>query len=216
MKRIFSLFLTFNIIVMLSGCGVSAEKIAATTIKQQELIKLYDSVAPTVAKLDQASVEMYDEIGKTVRKSINAITNDFDGYDNDDIDKLSIDMDSAILSLRSFVGKQPVEIEDNKTGGKLYTISIQNNTGKPLSQVVLKSGSGEHDKKVSISNIFSAEGIISETLNAPESESYTVTAVDTEGTNISFSGSFYIANADNLILNLENDKYLISTSRKAE
>lgn len=216
MRRIFVFVFTMIISVLLCGCGISAEKIAATTIKQQELIKLYDSVAPTVAKLDDASVEMYDEIGKTVRKSINAISNDFDGYDNDDIDKLSIDMDSAILSLRSFVGKQPVEIEDNKTGGKSYTISVQNNTGKPLSQVVLKSGSGDYDKKLSVSGVFSAEGIISETLNVPESESYTVTAVDTEGTNISFSGSFYIANADNLILSFENDKYLISTSRDAE
>ena len=101
MRRILSLFMTLIIISILCSCGISAEKIAATTIKQQELIKLYDSVAPTVAKLDEASVQMYDEIGKTVRKSINAISNDFDGYDNDDIDKLSIDMDSAILSLRA-------------------------------------------------------------------------------------------------------------------
>lgn len=216
MRRILSLFMTLIIISILCSCGISAEKIAATTIKQQELIKLYDSVAPTVAKLDEASVQMYDEIGKTVRKSINAISNDFDGYDNDDIDKLSIDMDSAILSLRSFVGKQPVEVIENKTGGKLYTVSIKNNTGRPLSQVVLKSGSGEYDKKVSITNVFSAEGIISENITAPESESYTVTAVDTEGTNISFSGSFYIANANNLILSFENDKYLISTTRDTE
>ncbi len=212
MKRILNFLVIMLISAMLCGCGISSEKIANSTIKQQQLVELYDSVASTVAVLDEASVELYDEIGKTVRKSIRAVSSDFEGYDNDDIDKLSIDMDSAILSLKSFVGKAPVDIEPNEKEDNVFSITVYNKTGRPLSKVMLKSGSGSFDTELKIGNIFTAEGMFNAKIEASDSENFNISAIDTEGNNIAFFGNFYISNVKEISLMYEEGKYFIETS----
>ncbi len=212
MKRILNFLLLMIISILLCGCGISSEKIANSTIKQQQLVELYDSVASTVALLDEASVEMYDDIGKTVRKSIRAVSSDFEGYDNDDIDKLSIDMDSAILSLKSFVGKAPVDMQPDEKTDNVFSITVHNKTGRPLSKVMLKSGSGSFDTELKIGDIFTAEGIFNAKIEASDSENFNVSAIDTEGNNIAFFGNFYISNVKKISLIYEEEKYYIETN----
>ena len=212
MKKILNFILISLISIILCGCGISSEKIANTTIKQQQLVELYDSVASTVALLDEASVEMYDEIGKTVRKSIRAVTSDFEGYDNDDLDKLSIDMDSAILSLKSFVGKAPLDTQPDESADNVFSITVYNKTGRPLSKVMLKSGSGNFDTELKIGDIFTAEGIFNAKIKASDSENFNISAIDTEGNNIAFYGNFYISNVKKISLIYQDERYLIETS----
>lgn len=212
MKRNLKFLVLMLISILLCGCGISSEKIANSTIKQQQLVELYNSVAPIVALLDEASVEIYDDIGKTVRKSIRAVSSDFEGYDNDDIDKLSIDMDSAILSLKSFVGKAPVDVEPDEKAGNVFPITVYNKTGRPLSKVALKSGSGSFDTELKTGDVFTAEGMFNAKIEASDSESFTVSAIDTEGNNIAFSGNFYISNVKKVSLAYEEEKYFIETS----
>lgn len=192
----------------LVSCGLPAEKIQLAESKYAEMKELYDRVAPTVAKLDDASVEVYDKIGKTVRKAISAADTNYDGYDADDLDKLIVEMDTATTSLKSFEGMQPVEspkLEENK---KTYAVSLVNGTEKVFTAVTLKSASGSHDIAVALSGDFVKDGAVSLSAQVPESEAFTVLANDSEGKETAFSGKFYLSAVKKITLTLENEAFV--------
>ncbi len=194
--------------LILTACGgPSPEKVNMAATKYAELEELFNRVAPIVVALDDASVEIYDAAGETVRTAAQAAENGYDGYDDEALDKLLVDMDTALLSLKSLENMEPVKEEQPKEGEKTYAVSLVNSTEKVFKAVTLKSASGSYDIAVALTGDFVKDGAVSVSAQVPESEAFTVIASDAEGTQITFGGSFYLSAVQKITLTQEEDVF---------
>ena len=196
----------------LSSCGgPGADKVTIANQKFKEMQELYNQAAPIVATLDDAAVEAYDKIGTTYRKALNAESTSYDGFDGADMDKLIVDMDAAIVSLRSFASMKPEEKEPPKEDKKTYSIAVVNGTDKTYQSLILKSASGSNDVSVALTADFAKDA----SAQVPQSEVFTVTATDSEGKQIAFSGSFYISAVQKITLTADGEIYTVKTEGAA-
>lgn len=201
----------FVIAVMLVSCGTSSDKISMVTMRYQEILGLYDSVAPIVAKLDDAAVENYEKAGKSVRKAKRAIDSKFEEYSNDELDELIVDLDNAKLVLHSFEGREPIKPVLKEENGTVFNVNFINQAGKQFSSILLKSGSGGNDITIEYPNGFAVDGKAQESLQVPESESFSVIGIDENGEQTVFAGSFYISTVSHITLTNDEGKYIITT-----
>lgn len=200
----------------LSSCGgPRADKVTMANQKFKEMQELYNQAAPVVATLDDAAVEAYDKIGKTYRKALNAESTSYDGYDSADLDKLIVDMDTAIVSLKGFASMKPVEKEPPKEDKKTYSIAVVNGTDKTYQSLILKSASGSNDVSVALTSDFVKDASVSVSAQVPQSEVFTVTATDSEGKQITFGGSFYISAVQKITLSADGESYTVKTEGTA-
>lgn len=210
-KKIFKFIIMALLCTLLVSCGPSADRITILTSKYQEAIGLYDSMAPIVAKLDDLSVEKYEEAGATVRKAKRAIDSGFESYDDSETDKLIADLETAMLILRSFEGREPVKPVLKEENGTVFTVNFINHSGKNISSILLKSGSGSNDVKLEYSTGFAHEATIAENIQVPESESFTLTATYDDGEETAFAGTFYLSTVSHVTLTNDEGKYLLTT-----
>lgn len=209
--KFYKLLVLFLLCVMLVGCGPSAEKITILSSRYQEAIGLYDSMAPIVAKLDDQSVESYEKAGKSVRKAKRAVESNFSEYNNSEMDELLADLENAMLILRTFEGREPVKPILKEENGKVFSVKFTNHSGITFKSLVLKSGSGNNDVKIDFNAGLAPDAYVTENIQAPESESFSVSGISDGGGETSFAGNFYLSTVSDVTLTNDEGKYIITT-----
>lgn len=218
MKRIISVLMISCL--LLSGCGgAKGSTISDVTTKFEALEQAYDEAAPSVAKADDASVKLYEEAGKVYRSAGNAIDAEFDGYSEKDLKNLLRKMDEQIRVLESLTHvpeKKTAKKDKEKSKKKTYSMRLQNDTETPFNTVLLKSGSGDYDLTMALSDVFAPGSELKVALQAPQNEKYTVIVTDTEDKEITFGGTFYLSDKAIIELLCEDGKYKIDIVSEAE
>ena len=209
--RICRILIIVLVCALLVSCGPSADKVTVVTARYQDAIALYDSMAPIVAKLTDADVETYEKAGSAVRKAKRAVDSKFDEYNNTEMDELLVDLENAIIILRSFEGREPVKPVLKEENGTVFEIKFVNHSGINFNKLLLKSGSGSHDVKLEYGAGFGHEANVTEKIQAPESESFTVSGIAEDGTETVFGGSFYLSTVSEVTLTNDEGKYIITT-----
>ncbi len=217
MKRILSvLILSCLLFTMLTGCGSDGGNIGRAVNKFKEFEEAYNAAAPFVVKLDDASVEQYEKASALYRKVATACDNDFEGYEEEDVEKLIEQMDTQIGVLKSLMYKPADETKETDKTKKTYKVRVRNSTEMPLYSVVLKSGSGAYDVTVSLDGVFGKGNTLTVELQAPQNEKFTVISADEDEKTITFGGDFYLR--DNVLIELmyEEEKYVLKAVTEAE
>lgn len=221
MKRIISVLIISCL--FLSGCGgASGSTISEVTTKFEDLEQAYDEAAPSVAKADDASVKLYEEAGEVYQSAGDAIDAKFDGYSEKNLKSLLNKMDEQIRVLESLTHvpeKKTAKKDKEKSKKKTYSMRLQNDTETPFNTVLLKSGSGDYDLTMAISDVFAPGTELKVALQAPQNEKYTVIVTDTLDKEITFGGSFYLSDKAVIELLYEEGKYktdIISEAEQAE
>ena len=218
MKRILSVLIISCL--LLSGCGgAKGSTISDVTAKFEDLEQAYDEAAPSVAKADDASVKLYEEAGKVYRSAGNAIDAEFDGYSEKDLKNLLRKMDEQIRVLESLTHvpeKKTAKKDKEKSKKKTYSMRLQNDTEMPFNTVLLKSGSGDYDLTMALSDVFAPGTELKVALQAPQNEKYTVIVTDTEDKEITFGGTFYLSDKAVIELLCVDGKYKIDIISEAE
>ena len=218
MKRIISVLMISCL--LLSGCGgANGSTISDVTAKFEDLEQAYDEAAPSVAKADDASVKLYEEAGKVYRSAGNAIDAEFDGYSEKDLKNLLRKMDEQIRVLESLTHvpeKKTAKKDKEKSKKKTYSMRLQNDTEMPFNTVLLKSGSGDYDLTMALSDVFAPGSELKVALQAPQNEKYTVIVTDTEDKEITFGGTFYLSDKAVIELLCVDGKYKIDIISEAE
>ncbi|MBR3941966.1 MAG: hypothetical protein IKJ55_01300, partial [Clostridia bacterium] len=130
-KNLCILVLSCLMVLLLTGCGSDGGNIGRAVNKFKEFEEAYNQAAPFVVKLDAASVEQYDIAAALYKKVATACDNDFEGYEEEDIEELITKMDVQIGVLKSLMYKPAEEIKETDKNKKIYKIRVQNNTEMP-------------------------------------------------------------------------------------
>lgn len=214
--RIYKILSLLLICAVLVGCGPSADRVTIVTARCEEVSGLYDAMGPVVVKLDDEAVKKYDEAGAIVRKAKRAVDSKFSEYGNSELDELLVDLENAMLILRSFEGREPVKPVLKEENGTVFTVNFLNHSGIVFNKLLLKSGSGSNDVKIEFNGGFAPDVTVTEKIQAPESESFAVTGVNEAGEETVFAGSFYLSTVTDVTLTNDEGKYIIATDLKQE